>query len=211
MSEFLDHFDLVSVFGRSAPALLLVLGFDLAITILHTYQEWRGRGGPLWRNFGAIAGVYLPNWLGFLLFTVGLILGLSILALVGIVGWLPLVGPMSSSASAAALGGLIGARLSDTALSHVILHVLGYRPNPGLSSTPLYVVEAAFIAAAFQRGLAADPIAAGSGFVSGALLFALVLPMLWLLRSLIPSWSRSPWRRWQPIPAWAAEKPALVA
>ena len=46
MNEFLDHLNSVSMFGRSAAALYLVLGVNFAITTLHSYQEWMGRGGP---------------------------------------------------------------------------------------------------------------------------------------------------------------------
>src|SRR5262249_29186616 len=50
----------------------------------------------------------------------------------------------SAGPTAAALGVLIGARLSDTIASHALLYTVGYRPNPGFSSTPLYVIEAFF-------------------------------------------------------------------
>jgi hypothetical protein len=53
----------------SASTLVLILAADLAITSLHSYQEWRGAGAPLWRNFGAIVGLDIPNWFGFLFFT----------------------------------------------------------------------------------------------------------------------------------------------
>jgi hypothetical protein len=45
----------------SAPLLALILVADFAITSLHSYQEWKGAGAPLWRNFGAIAGLDVPN------------------------------------------------------------------------------------------------------------------------------------------------------
>jgi len=205
MGAALDHLDAVSLLGRSPEALFLVLGFDFMISAIHSLQEWKGRGGPLWRNFGAIAGLYLPHWLGFLLFTVALLLGLWTLALTGIAGWLPFLGAAGPSVSAAALGALIGARLSDTAVSHVMLHRLGYRPNPGLSSTPLYVIEAAFLAVAFQKGLLVDLASAMLGFIGGTLFFVLVLPALRLLRFIAPAWRRAAWVRGQPAPTWALE------
>jgi hypothetical protein len=52
--------------------------------------------------------------------------------------------------------------------------------------------------------LAADPASAKIGLVLGILAFVMVLPALWLARAAIPSWRRTPWPRWQPIPAWAA-------
>ena len=133
----------------SAPLLVLIVVADFAITSLHSYQEWKGAGAPLWRNFGAIVGLNVPDWLGFLGFTVFLTLALFVIGFVGILG------PLGPRWTAAALGALIGARLSDMLVSHVLLHGVGYRPNPGLSSTPLYVLEALFIAWAFQARLAA--------------------------------------------------------
>ena len=200
MDKALTHFDRVSIFGPSALVLVVVLAIDFAISALHSYQEWRGAGAPLWRNFGAIVGVHVPDWLGFLAFTVALTVALWLLSLAGMAGWLPFKGPVNAGCAAAALGALVGARLSDTLVSHVAPHALGYRPNPGLSSTPLYVVEALFIGLAFQPGLAADPRSAACGFALGALFFVLVLPGLWLLGLLVPGWKRPRWRRWQPMP-----------
>jgi hypothetical protein len=182
---------------NSAPLLMLILLADFAITLLHSYQEWRGAGAPLWRNFGAIVGLDIPDQWGFPLFTVGLTLALFAIGFVGIIG------PLNASWTAAALGGLIGARLSDTLVSHVLLHSLGYRPNPGLSSTPLYVLEALFVAWAFQARLAADPLSAKIGIAVGALSFVLVLPGLSLARRLFPALRRPAWVRWQPMPSWA--------
>ena len=31
--------------------------------------EWKGKGGPLWRNFGAIVGFEISDRWGFLIFT----------------------------------------------------------------------------------------------------------------------------------------------
>lgn len=90
----------------------------------------QGRGRPLWRNFGAIVGLHVPDGLGFFGFTIVLTLTLFIVGFVGITG---LFGPR---VTALALGALNGAWLSETFVSHVLLHAIGYRPNPGLSSTP---------------------------------------------------------------------------
>jgi hypothetical protein len=204
MEAALNHLDQVSGFGRSAPLLILILAANLAITALHSYQEWKGAGAPLWRNFGAIVGLHVPDWLGFLLFTAGLTLALWAVGFAGIAGWFPLVGLVGPGLAVGALGGLIGARLSDTLVSHVLLHGLGYRPNPGLGSTPLYVLEAIFIAFAFHPGLAAHALPAGIGLILGAAVFVAVLPLLRLLRGLVPAWRREPWVRWQPMPIWAS-------
>jgi hypothetical protein len=178
--------------------LVLILVADFAFTLLHSYQEWKGAGAPLWRNFGAIVGLEIPDRLGFLGFTVGLTLTLFAVGFVGIIG--PLGGPWT----AFALGALIGARLSDTLVSHLALHSLGYRPNPGLSSTPLYVLEACFLAWAFHAQLSADTSARNLGLALGAILFVLVLPVLKLLWCLCPPCRRPPWQRGQPMPPWAS-------
>jgi hypothetical protein len=201
MDQALDHFNQISGFGRSAALLVLILAADFAITALHSFQEWKGAGGPLWRNFGAIVGVKIPDPLGFLVFTAALTLGLWALALIGIAGlslWIP---------PAFALGALIGARLSDTLVSHVLLNALGYRPNPGLSSTPLYVLEALFLIVAFRAGLAADWASAWCGIIVGAAFFVVVLPSLWLLRFVVPGWRRERWQRGQAMPVWVTDEP----
>lgn len=183
---------------NSAALLVLILLADFAFTLLHSYQEWKGAGAPLWRNFGAIVGVELPDSIGFLLFTVVLTL---ILLVAGVVG---ILGPFGPRSTAFALGALIGARLSDTLVSHVLLYSVGYRPNPGLSSTPLYVLEALFIVVAFQTRLEAAVVPAEWGLAIGIVFFLSVLPLLLVGRWLMPSWRRPRWQRWQPIPSWAS-------
>src|SRR3954466_11641765 len=108
MNEAVDHFSQVSSFGHSASLLVMILAASFALTALHARQEWKGEGGPLWRNFGAVAGVKIPDPLGFLGFTAGLTLGLWALALIGIAGWFPLAGPVGIGCAAFALGALIG-------------------------------------------------------------------------------------------------------
>jgi len=205
MTALLAHLDRVSVFGPSAVALFLILGLDWAFSALHTYQEWRGAKAPLWRVFGAVVGVWLPNWLGFLVFTIMLTLALWCLGLAGIAGWFPVAGPLPEAIAVWALGAVIGARISDTLVSHWRLYALGYRPNPGLSSTSLYVLEAVFIVLTFWKGLSLYPRAAWLGFAFGAVLFVLVLPALRGTRVIIPLWRRPPWIRWQPLPEWATK------
>jgi hypothetical protein len=202
MDEALNHFNQISGFGRSVALLILILAANFAITALHSWQEWKGAGGPLWRNFGAIVGLKIPDTAGFLGFTVLLTLTLWSLGLIGIAGWFPFVGPVRPGCAAFALGALIGARLSDTLVSHVLLSVLGYRPNPGLSSTPLYILEALFLIVAFRAGLAADPTSAWWGIAAGVIFFVAVLPGLRLLRWVFPACRREPWQRGQPMPAW---------
>jgi hypothetical protein len=204
MNAVLDHLDEVSIFGRSSVALFLILGLDWAFSAIHAYEEWRGEGAPLWRVFGAIVGLWVPNWAGFLVFTVALTLALWGAGLAGICGCLPIVGH-SLPATVGALGVIIGARISDTLVSHWGLYALGYRPNPGLKSTPLYVLEAVFIALTFWKGLSLAPCAAWTGVAVGAVVFILVVPGLRALRTIWPSWARAPWVRWQPLPGWTKE------
>jgi hypothetical protein len=192
----LDYFNRVSIFDHSTVALLLILGANWAFTLIHVLQEWKSEKAPLWRVFGAVVGVRVPNWLGFLFFTVVLTAFLWVLGLAAIAGW-PVGG-------AGALGALIGARVIDSVLSHWGLYALGYRPNPGLSSTILYSIEAIFILVTFWTGLSSAPGAALIGFGVGALPFIGALPLLRLLR-VVPSWRREPWVRWTPLPEWARE------
>src|ERR1700730_17845211 len=192
----LDYFNRVSIFDHSTVALLLILGANWAFTLIHILQEWKSEKAPLWRVFGAVVGVRVPNWLGFVFFTVVLTAFLWVLGLAAIAGWL--VG------GAGALGALIGARVIDSVLSHWGLYALGYRPNPGLSSTILYSIEAIFILVTFWAGLSSAPRAALIGFGVGALPFIGGLPLLRLLR-VVPSWRREPWVRWTPLPEWARE------
>jgi len=203
MTAILDHLDQASVFGRSAVALFLIVGLDWIFTAIHDYEEWRGGDVPLWRVFGAVVGLRLPDWVGFLFFTAALTLLLWAVGLAGLAGWLPVAGALSPAKAIGALGAIIGARLSDTLVSHWALYGLGYRPNPGLKSTPLYVLEAVFLLLTFWKGLASSPTAAAWGFALGAGAFILVLPLLRAVRLIAPSWRRTPWTRWQPLPAWA--------
>lgn len=199
-----SHFDQVSRFGPSAIIMVMVIAGSFVITAIHTYQELKGAGAPLWRNFGAIVGVKLPDFIGFLAFSLFLTLGLWGLALTGMAGWIPLFGRANPDQAAFALGALIGARLSDTVVSHVLLHAIGYRPNPGLSSTPLYVADAIFVAYAFNPGMAANPTLTTKGIAAGVLVFVVVLPGLWVIGNLVPTWRRERWERWNALPSWAS-------
>lgn len=198
----LDYFRQVSAF-ESAVALFLILAVDWAFTLTHVLQEWKGERVPLWRVFGAVVGTYLPNWVGFLAFTIFLCVAQWLIGAMAIAGW-P-VFPAHPWWSIWALGALVGARIGDSVVSHWLLYGLRYRPNPGLSSTVLYCIEAVFILLAFRKGYALDPHAWRIGFVCGAGFFVAVLPGLWLLHWLVPAWRRERWRRGEPIPVWAKQ------
>ena len=149
--KLLEEHGALSSIRPGAAVLAVILTLDLVLTLVHSAQELKGR---LWRYFGAIEGARIPDVPGFLLFFVGLTLGLWTVGLAGIAGYLPVVGFKVDDAHAmAAVGGLIGARLSDLWYSHVRLHLRGYRPNPGLTSTPLYFAEAILLAVLFASGL----------------------------------------------------------
>jgi hypothetical protein len=200
----MDYLAQVSIFS-SLAALLLILGANWAFTLAHILQEWKGEELPLWRVFGAIVGVLVPDRFGFRVFTVGLCLILWLIGVMAIAGWLPVIGSLRPCLGVWALGVLVGARVTDSVLSHWTLYALGYRPNPGLSSTALYVVEAIFIITTFHKGLSAFPVAASVGVACGAVAFILVLPALRLLPRVCPTLRREPWERGRPIPEWAKE------
>jgi hypothetical protein len=203
MTSPLDYFDSISTFGPSAAILGLVLAADLAFTGVHVWQEWKGERWPLWRVFGAIVGLRLPDGFGFAVFTVTLALVLGALGLMAYAGWLPLIGMVPPWLAIGSLGAVLGARIADSCVSHWALWLLRYRPNPGLSSTVLYAVEALVIIVAFRKGFAVDPTAAGWGFAIGAGSFIAVIPGLALVRMFAKSRQREPWTRGKPIPAWA--------
>ena len=82
----LDYFSQVSIFN-SALALFLILGANWAFTLVHVWQEWKGESVPLWRVFGAVVGVFIPNRLGFLAFTISLCALQWLIGAMAIAGW----------------------------------------------------------------------------------------------------------------------------
>src|SRR5215467_4930491 len=133
MNENLQN---IGVLGSSYPLILLAILqiIDLALTLLHSLQE---RKGQLWRYFGAIAGVKIPDSFGQIVFFGGLTISLWIVGLLGITGTVLWQTPLAIGC----LGAIIGCRISDGLFSHVLLNNAGYRPNPGLPSVPLYFAE----------------------------------------------------------------------
>src|SRR5262249_51037253 len=115
MTSIVHHLNQVSIFG-SALALFVILGFSWGFTLIHVLQEWKGEVVPLWRVFGAVVGVWIPNWLGFALFTLGLTVILWGVSLAGISRLLPFRRTLAVPATVRALGGLIGPRVPRSGL-----------------------------------------------------------------------------------------------
>jgi hypothetical protein len=193
----------VSSLGSSAVTPLLLLALSWAFSAVHVFEEWKGSAFPLWRAFGAIEGIYVPNWLGFPFFTVALLFLLWAIGVGAIVG-LGIAGPLTAEQGVFLLGALIGALGSDCLFSHWTPYLAGYRPNPGVRSTALYVLEAALLLLLFWKGLSAHPSQALIGGLLGALFFLAVWGFLVALRLCVPAWRRSPWVSGQPIPSWAS-------
>jgi hypothetical protein len=203
MDQIGVYTDNVSSFGSSAIAALLLLVMSWAFSAIHILEEWKGSQFPLWRAFGAIDGVYLPNWLGFLFFTVLLWLILWVIAAGAIIGR-SLGGPLTAEQGMFLLGALIGALVSDCVFSHWIPYVAGYRPNPGVRSTTLYVLEAVVLVWLFRKGLSAHPPQTVVGGLLGVLFFLAVWGVLVALRLCFPFLRRPPWVGGEAIPPWAA-------
>jgi hypothetical protein len=108
--------DEIRAYGESVsfvgPSLLfLLLALNWAFSAIHVFEEWKGSQFPLWRAFGAIEGVYVPNWLGFPFFTVALLVILWIIGVGGIVG---AFGLLTAQQGVFCVGALVGALLSDS-------------------------------------------------------------------------------------------------
>lgn len=156
--------------------------FDVLLTALHTYQEYRGE---LWGYFGRIAGVRIPRPLGVALFSTALPLGLWALAVLGIGAEF-----FGATELPWAVGALAGARCGDAVFSHAGPRSRGHRPNPGFSTASVGMVEALAIPLVWNDEAPGYAV----GFFVGAGLFALVLPSLRLLRRLLPErYRQDPW------------------
>lgn len=180
---------------------VMLLAVNLALSLTHATQELRGR---MWRYVGAIAGVRIPDVWGVAFFFVGLTLVLVTVGVLALVG-LPL---MPDYLRMAAVGTMVGMRLSDSWFLHAKLDREGYRPNPGLPSVPLYVVEAVFLAVLFSKGVLADVPSTGIGaligFAFGALFFVSVLPIVGFLGKLLPGLKDQIWQPGSPMPSSAS-------
>jgi hypothetical protein len=174
MSNLETYVQDATILDRPLGVFAVLFVINLVLTLAHSMQERRGR---LWAYFGNIAGVHIPETLGFVGFFILLTLTLWIVGGVAFLApWFGAGPPFGLSI--AAVGALIGARLSDSWYSHIRLHRLGFRPNPGLGTVPLYIIEAAVLGVVFFPGLVSHPIHACAGLLLGGAFFAGVLPGL---------------------------------
>jgi len=175
-------------------ALTILQIIDLAFTLVHALQE---RKGQLWRYFGAIAGVKIPDGFGLVLFFVVLTISLWTVGLLGITGTVLWQTPLAFGC----LGAIIGCRISDSWFSHILLNNAGYRPNPGLPSVPLYFLESLVLVVVFYPAIRVHTFSVGIGFIIGALFFYSVIPTLKTVgRSVFES--IEPWQQGNPQPKW---------
>lgn len=106
-------------------------------TLLHTWQELTDDGAPIWRY-----------------------LRLPVSPLAGFVGLLGFAAVQGGLAAHGYIDGrrwalwlLLAIRLGDCVVSHWVPWLRGRRPNPGLTTTPLYAAEAGFIALVLRGDL----------------------------------------------------------
>jgi len=193
MNETLSN---IWLLGSSYTLVILAILqiIDLAFTLLHALQERQGR---LWRYFGAIAGVKIPDGFGQVVFFGGLTISMWVVGLLAITGTVLWQAPLAFGC----LGALIGCRLSDSLFSHILPNNAGYRPNPGLPSVPLYVVEALVLAVVFYPTLRMHVFPVLIGFIIGALAFYTVIPGLKVVGHLVFE-PIEPWKKGSPQPKW---------
>ena len=184
------------VLGSSYTLVMLAVLqiINLALTLLHSLQERKGR---LWRYFGAIAGVKIPDSFGQAVFFGGLTISLWIVGLLGITGTVLWQTPLAFGC----VGGIVGCRLSDSVFSHILLNKEGYRPNPGLLSVPLYFLESLVLVVVFYPTIRVHTFPVVVGFIIGASFFYSVIPTLRIIgRSVFES--IEPWQKGSPQPKW---------
>lgn len=115
----------------------LLFWFSVAAGVIHTIEELGCDGGPqpIWKYLGitddALLGTVLLT--GFL----------------GLQSWLALAGHFSGHY--VALVALLAIRLLDFGVSHLGPWLAGKRPNPGIITSPLYLLDALLIGAVLSR------------------------------------------------------------
>ena len=153
----------VTIFVLEHSDLMLLV--SVLFTLAHAGEETWGDGAPFWRYYAGIARVRFPDLLGFLVITLTLPLTLIVLAYLGYyqhADW--------------ALAVLFGARLGDAVFSHLLPAAAGWRPNPGVWSSGLYVMEVVL------AWLILSPRVSLLPFALGALPFVLLVELVLILR-----------------------------
>jgi hypothetical protein len=121
-----------------AVALPLILaGLSVMFTVVHTREEVPREDRTIWEY---LADTY--RWFPRLGYVAGL---LSLLAFGGVQVWLAVAG--YAGGCRACLWALLAVRLGDCVVSHWGPWLAGRRPNPGLMTTVLYAIDAAFAGA----------------------------------------------------------------
>ena len=195
MNENLQN---IWVLGSSYTLVILAILqiIDLGFTLLHSLQE---RKGQLWRYFGAIAGIKIPDSVGQVVFFRGLTISLWVVGLLGIAGTVLWQTPPAFGC----LGAIIGCRISDSLFSHILPNYTGYRPNPGLPSVPLYFVEVLVLVVVFYPTIRIHTFPVVIGFIIGSLAFHTVIPSLKTIRRLVLVLEPiEPWQKGSPQPKW---------
>ncbi len=124
----------LALFALTLPQLFAA--GSLFASAVHTTDEVASDGAPVWEY---LAGAYrlFPR--------LGDVAGLlALLAFAAVQCWLAWEG--YAGGSRAALWTLLAIRLGDCVVSHWWPWHLGKRPNPGMSTTPLYALDAALAA-----------------------------------------------------------------
>lgn len=189
-----QQFAQLSIFPKVAfPLAFVFLAANLALSLVHSYQELRGH---MWRYVGAIVGIRIPDSYGVVLFFVGLTIVLWSVGIVGLVG----VPFASEAVQTGGIWCMIGFRFSDSWNLHYRLANLGYVPNPGLPSAPLYLVEGAILTVLFLPSLLLHPAAAVIGYALGWIFFMSVMPIVRRIPMLFPSLRQKVWQAGQMIP-----------
>jgi hypothetical protein len=140
----LDHF----LAGRLTVIIgIILLLCNLVLSVLHTNQE---RQGKLWNYFGHVEGVKIPDALGLAVFFVGLT---AVLWIVGFFAFTNLASSISVP-GIALIGGIIGARLSDSFYSHLLLYknMTSMLPTPASNQCPIISLRRQCFWSSFSRG-----------------------------------------------------------
>ncbi len=133
--------ELIPIVAVLVPAAWYFCAASVAFTLLHTLgDEPFGAGGPFWDYYAARFGRGTGDPTGFALF----VLLAAVLIALAVGGYL--------CGSELCVGALIGARLGDALVSHIGLRARFPGPNPGLATSPLYLLEAALAPWFFGAG-----------------------------------------------------------